>query len=60
MVVVASAQSLAAGAPKVLLLSGQHAAATGAPAGWALPVTVPGQQGASPEGASGGPPQARK
>ncbi|XP_068845625.1 LOW QUALITY PROTEIN: X-box-binding protein 1 [Capricornis sumatraensis] len=60
MVVVAPAQSPAAGAPKVLLLSGQHAAAAGAPAGRALPVMVPGQQGASPEGASGGPPQARK
>ncbi|CAI9157264.1 unnamed protein product [Rangifer tarandus platyrhynchus] len=60
MVVVAPAQSPAAGAPKVLLLSGQPAAAAGAPAGRALPVMVPGQQGASPEGASGGAPQARK
>ncbi|OWK14838.1 XBP1 [Cervus elaphus hippelaphus] len=60
MVVVAPSQSPAAGAPKVLLLSGQPAAAAGAPAGRALPVMVPGQQGASPEGASGGPPQARK
>ncbi|XP_027422219.1 LOW QUALITY PROTEIN: X-box-binding protein 1 [Bos indicus x Bos taurus] len=60
MVVVAPAQSPAAGAPKVLLLSGQPAATGGAPAGRALPVMVPGQQGASPEGASGVPPQARK
>uniref|UniRef100_A0A667H127 X-box-binding protein 1 n=1 Tax=Lynx canadensis TaxID=61383 RepID=A0A667H127_LYNCA len=65
MVVVASAQSPAAGAPKVLLLSGKPAAAAaaaaaGAPAGRALPLMVPGQRGASPEAASGGPPQARK
>lgn len=62
MVVVAPAQSPAAGAPKVLLLSGKAAAAaaTGAPAGRALPLMVPGQRGASPEAASGGPPQARK
>lgn len=60
MVVVAPAQSPAAGAPKVLLLSGQPAATGGAPARHALPVMVPGQQGASPEGASGVPPQARK
>ena len=60
MVVFASVQSPADKAPKVLLLSGQPAAAARAPAGWALPVMVPGQQGASPEGASGGPPQARK
>uniref|UniRef100_A0A8C9C0L0 X-box-binding protein 1 n=1 Tax=Phocoena sinus TaxID=42100 RepID=A0A8C9C0L0_PHOSS len=63
MVVVAAAQSPAAGAPKVLLLSGQPAAAAaaaGAPVGRALPVMVPGQRGASPEAASGGPPQARK
>uniref|UniRef100_A0A673TE12 X-box-binding protein 1 n=1 Tax=Suricata suricatta TaxID=37032 RepID=A0A673TE12_SURSU len=60
MVVVASAQSPAAGAPKVLLLSGQPAAAAGAPVGRALPLMVPGQRGASPEAVSGGPPQARK
>ncbi|XP_019282095.2 LOW QUALITY PROTEIN: X-box-binding protein 1 [Panthera pardus] len=65
MVVVASAQSPAAGAPKVLLLSGKPAAAAaaaaaGAPAGRALPLMVPDQRGASPEAASGGPPQARK
>ena len=60
MVVVAPAQSPAAGAPKVLLLSGQPAAVAGAPAGRALPVMVPGQQGASPEGASAVLPQARK
>ncbi|XP_036730286.1 LOW QUALITY PROTEIN: X-box-binding protein 1 [Balaenoptera musculus] len=64
MVVVAAAQSPAAGAPKVLLLSGQPAtttaAAAGAPAGRALPIMLPGQRGASPEAASGGPPQARK
>ncbi|XP_034494054.1 LOW QUALITY PROTEIN: X-box-binding protein 1 [Ailuropoda melanoleuca] len=60
MVVVAPAQSPAAGAPKVLLLSGKPAAATGAPAGRTLPLMVPGQRGASPEAASGGPPQARK
>ncbi|KAB0377122.1 hypothetical protein FD755_011566 [Muntiacus reevesi] len=60
MVVVASVQSLAAGAPKVLLLSGQPTASSGAPADRALPVMVLGQQGASPEGASRGPPQARK
>ncbi|KAF5929161.1 hypothetical protein HPG69_019181 [Diceros bicornis minor] len=61
MVVVAPAQSPAAGAPKVLLLSGQPAAAAAAsPVGRALPLMVPGQRGASPEAASGGPPQARK
>uniref|UniRef100_A0A8C8XJZ8 X-box-binding protein 1 n=1 Tax=Panthera leo TaxID=9689 RepID=A0A8C8XJZ8_PANLE len=65
MVVVASAQSPAAGVPKVLLLSGKPAAAAaaaaaGAPAGRALPLMVPDQRGASPEAASGGPPQARK
>ncbi|KAB1255752.1 X-box-binding protein 1 [Camelus dromedarius] len=65
MVVVAAAQSPAAGAPKVLLLSGKPAAAAaaaaaGAPAGRALPIMVPGQRGASPEAASGGPPQTRK
>ncbi|XP_077895793.1 LOW QUALITY PROTEIN: X-box-binding protein 1 [Ictidomys tridecemlineatus] len=62
MVVVAAAPSPASGAPKVLLLSGQPAAAAaaGAPAGRALPLMVPGQRGASPEAASGGPPQARK
>lgn len=67
MVVVAPAQSPAAGAPKVLLLSGKPAAAAaaaaaaaGAPAGRALPLMLPGQRGASPEAESGGPPQARK
>ncbi|KAF7464483.1 Hypothetical predicted protein [Marmota monax] len=62
MVVVAAAPSPASGAPKVLLLSGQPAAAAaaGAPAGSALPLMVPGQRGATPEAASGGPPQARK
>ncbi|KAM6165637.1 LOW QUALITY PROTEIN: X-box-binding protein 1 [Erethizon dorsatum] len=61
MVVVAAAPSPASGTPKVLLLSGQPAAtAAGAPAGGALPLMVPGQKGASPEAASGGPPQARK
>uniref|UniRef100_A0A8C0SWV5 X-box-binding protein 1 n=1 Tax=Canis lupus familiaris TaxID=9615 RepID=A0A8C0SWV5_CANLF len=61
MVVVAAAQSPAAGAPKVLLLSGKPAAAAaGAPAGRALPLMVPGPRGASPEAACGGPPQARK
>ncbi|XP_012784403.1 LOW QUALITY PROTEIN: X-box-binding protein 1 [Ochotona princeps] len=64
MVVVAAAPSPAAGAPKVLLLPGQPAAAAaaaGAPAGRALPLMVPGQRGASPEEAAGeGPPQARK
>lgn len=60
--VVAPAQSPAAGAPKVLLLSGKPAAAAaaGAPAGRALPLMLPGQRGASPEAESGGPPQARK
>lgn len=59
MVVVAAAQSPAAGAPKVLLLSGKPAAAAaaGAPAGRALPIMVPGQRGASPEAASGGRPR---
>uniref|UniRef100_U3EAS7 X-box-binding protein 1 n=1 Tax=Callithrix jacchus TaxID=9483 RepID=U3EAS7_CALJA len=60
MVVVAAAPSPADRAPKVLLLSGQPASTTGAPAGQALPVMVPAQRGASPEAASGGPPQARK
>ncbi|XP_045390337.1 LOW QUALITY PROTEIN: X-box-binding protein 1 [Lemur catta] len=60
MVVVAAAPSPADGAPKVLLLSGQAAAAAGAPAGRALPLMVPAPRGASPEGASGEPPQARK
>ncbi|XP_032953414.1 X-box-binding protein 1 [Rhinolophus ferrumequinum] len=65
MVVVAPAQSPAAGVPKVLLLSGKPAAAAaaaaaGAPAGRALPLMLPGQRGASPEAESGGPPQARK
>ncbi|XP_016019827.1 LOW QUALITY PROTEIN: X-box-binding protein 1 [Rousettus aegyptiacus] len=63
MVVVAPAQSPAAGAPKVLLLSGKPAAAAaavGAPAGRALPLMLPGQRGASPEAESGEPPQARK
>ncbi|KAL4681668.1 hypothetical protein H8959_007145 [Pygathrix nigripes] len=60
MVVVAAAPSPADGAPKVLLLSGQPASAAGAPAGQALPLMVPAQRGASPEAASGGPPQARK
>ncbi|XP_058137563.1 LOW QUALITY PROTEIN: X-box-binding protein 1 [Dasypus novemcinctus] len=60
MVVVAAAPSPAAGAPKVLLLSSKPAAAAPAPAGRALPLMVPGQRGASPEAAGGGPPQARK
>lgn len=64
MVVVAAAPSPAAGAPKVLLLPGQPAAAAaaaaGAPAGRALPLMLPGQRGASPEAAGEGPPQARK
>ncbi|XP_008140702.2 LOW QUALITY PROTEIN: X-box-binding protein 1 [Eptesicus fuscus] len=61
MVVVASAQSPAAGAPKVLLLSGQPAAAAaGAPAGRNVPLMLPGQRGASSEAESGGPPLARK
>lgn len=63
MVVVAPAQSPAAGAPKVLLLSGKPAAAAaavGTPAGRALPLMLPGQRGASPEAESGEPPQARK
>uniref|UniRef100_A0A8C3WWX9 X-box-binding protein 1 n=1 Tax=Catagonus wagneri TaxID=51154 RepID=A0A8C3WWX9_9CETA len=62
MVVVAAAQSPAAGAAKVLLLSGKPAAAAaaGAPAGRALPIMVPGQRGAGPEAAGGGPPQTRK
>lgn len=62
MVVVASAQSPAVGAPKVLLLSGKPAAAAaaGAPAGRNVPLMLPGQRGASPEAESGGPPQARK
>ncbi|KAM4827152.1 LOW QUALITY PROTEIN: X-box-binding protein 1 [Thomomys bottae] len=62
MVVVAAAPSSADGVPKVLLLSGQSAAAaaTGAPAGQTLSLMVPGQRGASPEAAGGGPPQARK
>lgn len=64
MVVVAPAQSPAAGAPKVLLLSGKPAAAAaaaaGTPAGRALPLMLPGQRGASPEAESGGLPQARK
>ncbi|XP_036133136.1 LOW QUALITY PROTEIN: X-box-binding protein 1 [Molossus molossus] len=65
MVVVASAQSPAAGAPKVLLLSGKPAAAAaaaaaGAPAGRNVPLMLRGQRGASPEAESGGPPQARK
>ncbi|XP_066226673.1 LOW QUALITY PROTEIN: X-box-binding protein 1 [Saccopteryx leptura] len=64
MVVVASAQSPAAGAAKVLLLSGKPAAAAataaGAPAGRNVPLMLPGQRGASPEAESGGPPQARK
>uniref|UniRef100_A0A5F4W0Z5 X-box-binding protein 1 n=1 Tax=Callithrix jacchus TaxID=9483 RepID=A0A5F4W0Z5_CALJA len=47
-------------APKVLLLSGQPASTDGAPAGQALPLMVPAQRGASPEAASGGPPQACK
>uniref|UniRef100_A0A452EWY3 Uncharacterized protein n=1 Tax=Capra hircus TaxID=9925 RepID=A0A452EWY3_CAPHI len=57
MVVVAPAQSLAAGAPKVLLLSGQPTAAAGALAGRVLLVMVPGQQGASPERVRGALPQ---
>lgn len=62
MVVVAAAPSPAAGAPKVLLLPGQPAAAAaaGAPTGRALPLMVPGQRGASPEAAGEGAPQARK
>ncbi|XP_051682610.2 LOW QUALITY PROTEIN: X-box-binding protein 1 [Oryctolagus cuniculus] len=62
MVVVAAAPSPAAGAPKVLLLPGQPAAAAaaGAPTGRALPLMIPGQRGASPEAAGEGPPQARK
>ncbi|XP_012586681.1 PREDICTED: LOW QUALITY PROTEIN: X-box-binding protein 1 [Condylura cristata] len=63
MVVVATARSPAAGAPKVLLLSGKPAAAAapaGAPAGGTLPLMAPAQRGASPEAASEGPPQARK
>ncbi|XP_036209453.1 LOW QUALITY PROTEIN: X-box-binding protein 1 [Myotis myotis] len=60
MVVVASAQSPAAGAPKVLLLSGQPAAAAGAPGGRNVPLMLPGQRGASSEAESGGPPLARK
>ncbi|XP_012320355.3 LOW QUALITY PROTEIN: X-box-binding protein 1 [Aotus nancymaae] len=60
MVVVAAAPSPADRAPKVLLLSGQPTSAAGAPAGQALPLMVPAQRGASPEAASGGPPQARK
>ncbi|KAL0625140.1 X-box-binding protein 1 [Plecturocebus cupreus] len=60
MVVVAAAPSPADRAPKVLLLSGQPASAAGAPAGQALPLMVSAQRGASPEAASGGPPQARK
>lgn len=61
MVVVAPAQSPAAGAPKVLLLSGKPAAAAaGAPAGQTLPLMLPGQRGANPEAESGCPPQARK
>uniref|UniRef100_A0A8C1A012 X-box-binding protein 1 n=1 Tax=Castor canadensis TaxID=51338 RepID=A0A8C1A012_CASCN len=59
MVVVAAAPSSASGAPKVLLLSGQPAAA-GAPAGRTVPLMVPGQRGAGPEVASGGTPPARK
>ncbi|XP_049644963.1 LOW QUALITY PROTEIN: X-box-binding protein 1 [Suncus etruscus] len=59
MVVVAAAQSPAAGVPKVLLLSGKPAAATATavPAGGTLPLPlmVPG-----PQEASEGPPQARK
>lgn len=58
MVVVAPAQSLAAGAPKVLLLSGQPTAAAGALAGRALLVMVPGQQGASLQRVRGALPQA--
>ncbi|XP_037009213.2 LOW QUALITY PROTEIN: X-box-binding protein 1 [Artibeus jamaicensis] len=61
MVVVASAQSPAAGAPKVLLLSSKPAAAAGAPAGRNVPLMLPaGQRGAGPEAESGGPTQARK
>uniref|UniRef100_A0A2K6EQE9 X-box-binding protein 1 n=1 Tax=Propithecus coquereli TaxID=379532 RepID=A0A2K6EQE9_PROCO len=61
MVVVAAARSPADGAPKVLLLAGQPAAAAaGAPSGRALPLMVPAQREASPEAASVGPPQARK
>ena len=61
MVVVASAQSPAAGAPKVLLLPSKPTAAAGAPAGRNMPLMLPaGQRGASPEAESGGPTQARK
>ncbi|XP_048198676.1 LOW QUALITY PROTEIN: X-box-binding protein 1 [Perognathus longimembris pacificus] len=61
MVVVAAAPSSVAGAPKVLLLSGQPAAAgAGAPAGQTLPFMVPGQRGAGLEAEGEGPPQARK
>ncbi|CAK6440100.1 unnamed protein product [Pipistrellus nathusii] len=61
MVVVASAQSPAAGAAKVLVLSGQPAAAAaGAPAGRPVPLMLPGQRAASAEAESGGPPLARK
>ncbi|XP_008069201.1 LOW QUALITY PROTEIN: X-box-binding protein 1 [Carlito syrichta] len=60
MVVVAAAPSPADGAPKVLLLSGQPAAAAGAAPGRALSLMMPAQRGASPEVASGVPPQARK
>lgn len=58
---VASAQSPAAGAPKVLLLSSKPAVAAGAPAGRNVPLMLPaGQRGAGPEAESGGPTQARK
>ncbi|XP_012414304.1 LOW QUALITY PROTEIN: X-box-binding protein 1 [Trichechus manatus latirostris] len=62
MVVVAGVPSPATGAPKMLLLSSKPspAAAVGAPADRALSLMVPGQRGASPEVADGGPPQARK
>ncbi|XP_012869911.1 PREDICTED: LOW QUALITY PROTEIN: X-box-binding protein 1 [Dipodomys ordii] len=62
MVVVAAAPSSAAGVSKVLLLATPPAAAAaaGAPAGQTLPLMVPGERGASPEAAGGGPPQARK
>ncbi|XP_037672881.1 LOW QUALITY PROTEIN: X-box-binding protein 1 [Choloepus didactylus] len=61
MVVVAATPSPAAGAPKVLLLSGKPAtAAAAAPAGRALPLMVPGPRGVSPEAADAGQPQARK
>ncbi|XP_077016773.1 LOW QUALITY PROTEIN: X-box-binding protein 1 [Tamandua tetradactyla] len=60
MVVVAATPSPGAGAAKVLLLSGNPAAAAAAPASRAMPLMVPGQRGASPEAADGGPPQARK